>query len=69
MKILVTIPHYYAHDPQGIYASNGDPERKASISCSRRRASVMCSIGLACRRACTSEGIFPMSIRSFWDGG
>lgn len=28
MKILVTIPHYYAHDPQGIYASNGDPERK-----------------------------------------
>ena len=29
MKILVTIPHYYSHDPQGIYASNGDPERKA----------------------------------------
>ena len=29
MKILVTIPHYYSHDPEGIYASNGDPERKA----------------------------------------
>ncbi|WP_314761966.1 hypothetical protein [uncultured Selenomonas sp.] len=28
MKILVTIPHYYSHNPEGIYASNGDPKRK-----------------------------------------
>ncbi len=28
MKILVTIPHYYLHDPNGVYASNGNPNRK-----------------------------------------